>query len=133
MSVTAIASLLIGPIAELLGKFIPDKDKAAQLAQEIATLAERQAHEQIIAQLEVNKAEATNASLLVAGWRPGAGWVCVAAMANNFIVVPYAEAFGLHLSPLDLEYMMPVLLGMLGLGGMRTYERRNSVARDKIS
>ena len=132
MSVTAIASLLIGPIAELLGKFIPDKDKAAQLAQEIATLAERQAHEQIIAQIEVNRQEASSASLFVAGWRPGAGWVCVAAMANNFILIPYGSAFGLDLVPLDLEYMMPVLLGMLGLGGMRSYDKRNGVERNSI-
>lgn len=128
MSITAIASLLIGPIAELLGKVIPDKDKAAALAAEIATLAEKQAHEQIIAQIDVNKTEAASANWFVASWRPGAGWVCVLAMANNFIVVPYASAFGLQLAPLDLEYMMPVLLGMLGLGGMRSYDKRNGVA-----
>ena len=131
MSFTAIASLLVGPIAGLLDKFIPDKDEAARLAYEIATLAENQAHEQIIAQLEVNKAEASNPSLFVSGWRPGAGWVCVLAMANNFLIAPYAVAFGLDVPTLDLSLMTPVLLGMLGLGGMRSYEKRSGVAREK--
>ena len=133
MSITAIASLLIGPIADLLGKIIPDKDKAAALAAEIATLAEKQAHEQIIAQLQVNLAEASNPSLFVSGWRPFIGWTCGAAMGFNYVVLPIlssAELIG-SIQPLDLDVMMPVLLGMLGLGGMRSYEKRNGVARVK--
>lgn len=133
MSITAIASLLIGPISDLLGKIIPDKDKAAALAAEIATLAEKQAHEQIIAQLQVNLAEASNPSLFVSGWRPFIGWTCGAAMAFNYVVLPIlssAELIG-AVQPLDLDVMMPVLLGMLGLGGMRSYEKRNGVARVK--
>lgn len=131
MSITAIASLLIGPIAELLGKVIPDKDAAAKLAQEIATLAERQAHEQIIAQLQVNQAEAQNPSIFVSGWRPFIGWTCGVAMAFNYVAIPIMEAADVvaNIAPLDLEVMMPVLLGMLGLGGMRSYEKRNGVAR----
>lgn len=129
MSFSAIASILIGPIAELLGKVIPDKDAANRLAFEIATLAENQAHQQIMAQIEVNKAEAENANWFVSGWRPGAGWVCVAAMANNFLIVPYAIAVGIEVPTLELGEMMPVLLGMLGLGGMRSYEKRSGVAR----
>lgn len=129
MSFTAIASILIGPIAELLGKVIPDKDAANRLAFEIATLAENQAHEQIMAQIEVNKSEAENANWFVSGWRPGAGWVCVAAMANNFLIVPYAQAAGIDVPTLEMGEMMPVLLGMLGLGGMRSYDKRNGVAR----
>ena len=129
MSFAAIASILIGPIAELLGKVIPDKDAANRLAFEIATLAENQAHQQIMAQLEVNKAEAENSNWFVSGWRPGAGWVCVAAMANNFLIVPYAIAAGIEVPTLELGEMMPVLLGMLGLGGMRSFEKRAGVAR----
>lgn len=133
MSVTAIASLLVGPISELIGKFIPDKDKANQLAFEVATLAEKQAHEQIIAQLQVNLAEAGNPSIFVSGWRPFIGWVCGAAMAFNYVALPILTAVDLlpKIDPLDLDVMMPVLLGMLGLGGMRSYEKRNGVARAK--
>lgn len=129
MSFAAIASILVGPIAELLGKVIPNKDEANKLAFQIATLAENQAHEQIMAQIEVNKAEAENANWFVSGWRPGAGWVCVAAMANNFLIMPYAHAAGIDVPTLELGEMMPVLLGMLGLGGMRSYEKRSGVAR----
>jgi hypothetical protein len=133
--IESLVSTLVGPITGLISKFIPDKDKAAALAHEIATLADKQAHDQIMAQLEVNKVEAAHKSLFVSGWRPAVGWVCVAGMAFNFIVVPLVgppiEAYSkVHLELLELEMMMPVLLGMLGLGGMRSYEKRNGVARN---
>lgn len=130
-------NLLIGPITELLSKVIPDKTERERLAYEISTLAERQAHEQMMAQLEVNKTEAGHVSLYVAGWRPFIGWSCGIAMAFNYIGVPVVETVSvingtpLTIDPLDLEVMMPVLLGMLGLGGMRSYEKRNGVAREK--
>ena len=130
-------NLLIGPITELLSKVIPDKTERERLAYEISTLAERQAHEQMMAQLEVNKTEASHMSLSVAGWRPFIGWSCGIAMAFNYIGVPVVETVSvingtpLTIDPLDLEVMMPVLLGMLGLGGMRSYEKRNGVAREK--
>jgi len=130
-------NLLIGPITELLSKVIPDKTERERLAYEISTLAERQAHEQMMAQLEVNKTEAGHISLYVAGWRPFIGWSCGIAMAFNYIGVPVIETVSvingtpLTINPLDLEVMMPVLLGMLGLGGMRSYEKRNGVAREK--
>ena len=130
-------NLLIGPITELLSKVIPDKTERERLAYEISTLAERQAHEQMMAQLEVNKTEASHMSLYVAGWRPFIGWSCGLAMAFNYIGVPVVETVSvingtpLTIDPLDLEVMMPVLLGMLGLGGMRSYEKRNGVAREK--
>lgn len=80
-------------------------------------------------QLEVNKAEASNTSLFVAGWRPAIGWSCAAAFAWTFVCAPlvsYAAAFGGYhgaLPQMDISQLMPVLLGMLGLGGMRTYEK----------
>jgi len=65
---------LIGPVSGLLDKFIEDKDQKNALAHEIATLAEKQAHEAALAQVEVNKAEAQHRSIFVAGWRPFVGW-----------------------------------------------------------
>jgi hypothetical protein len=129
--------LLVGPISALLSRIIPDKSERDRLAYEIATMAEKQAHEQVMAQIEVNKTEAAHNSLYVAGWRPFIGWSCGIAMAFNYIGIPLIETvcvlYGtpLAIDPLDLEVMMPVLLGMLGLGGMRTYEKRNGVAREK--
>lgn len=128
--------LLIDPIAKILDKFIPDADEKNRLAYEISTLAERHALELAKAQIEVNKAEASNASVFVSGWRPAVGWICATGMAFNFILVPtgnfvFAVA-GLPpvLPPLDLTEMMPVLMGMLGLGAMRSFEKTKGVARN---
>ena len=127
----SILAALIEPVAGLIGKFIPDKDKASALAHEIATLAEKQHHQAMIAQLEVNKAEAAHKSLFVAGWRPFIGWVCGVSIGFNFLAVPLLMAVGLTIAPLDLATMMPVLMGMLGLGGMRTFEKVKKVARER--
>lgn len=85
-------------------------------------------------QMDVNKAEASNASVFVSGWRPFIGWVCGAGCAWNWLGLPIAKlaltACGhpIAISPADLSEMMPLLLGMLGLGGLRTVEKINGVA-----
>ena len=129
--------LLVQPIASLLDKFIPDADERNRLAHEISTMAERHAHELAKAQIEVNKEEAKSSSVFVSGWRPAVGWVCVTGMAFNFVVVPLGN-FACNLygvdtmfPPLDLSEMMPVLMGMLGLGAMRSFEKTKGVARNK--
>ncbi len=88
------------------------------------------ANEEAKAQLEVNKVEAAHKSLFVAGWRPFIGWVCGVAMASNFLLMPYLVAF-IDVQPLDLTVMMPVLMGMLGLGTMRSVEKVKRVAREQ--
>ena len=127
--------VLIGPVTGLLDKFIEDKDQKARLAHEIATLAERQAHEIATAQIAVNKEEAASKSMFVSGWRPAVGWVCTIGLATNYLFVPICNFIltinkhPITIPPLDLSEMMPVLLGMLGLGGLRTYEKTKDVAR----
>tara|TARA_A100001011_G_scaffold199194_1_gene207422 strand:+ start:632 stop:1045 length:414 start_codon:yes stop_codon:yes gene_type:complete len=137
MAIASIVSGLAGPVAGLLDKFIEDKDQKNQLAHDIATLADKQAHEQIMAQVEVNKQEAAHKSLFVAGWRPAIGWICGLGMLSNFIIVPMAN-FALALIGKDIEIplidlatMMPVLMGMLGLGAMRSYEKGKGVSREQ--
>ena len=100
MSAAAFVGALAGPVEKILGKFIQDKDEAARLAFEISSLAEKQAHEISLSQIEVNKEEAKSHSLFVSGWRPAVGWVCVLAMINNFILIPYVSAF-LDVKPMD--------------------------------
>tara|TARA_R100000742_G_C4279678_1_gene105245 strand:+ start:10165 stop:10572 length:408 start_codon:yes stop_codon:yes gene_type:complete len=128
---------LIGPVTGLLDKFIEDKDQKSALAHEIATMSERHAQELAKGQLEVNKVEAASNSLFVAGWRPAVGWVCVLGMASNFIVIPMTN-FALAVMestitiPLvETSTMMPVLMGMLGLGAMRSVEKVQKVSREK--
>ena len=133
----SIIASLIGPVTGLLDKFIQDKDQKAALAHDIATLASKQAHEQILAQLEVNKAEAASQSLFVAGWRPAVGWICALGMFSNFLLFPLVNFLSnisghdVVIPLIDLTTMMPVLLGMLGLGGLRTVEKIQGVQRDK--
>ena len=131
-----MVKLLVGPIFKLLDKVIPDADERSRLAHEIATLAERQAHEIAKAQINVNQNEAKHKSIFVSGWRPACGWICVLGFSVNFLIIPivniYLTAWSenpLLIPSLDVSEMMPVLLGMLGLGGMRTVEKTKNVAR----
>ncbi len=129
---------LIGPVTGLLDKFIPDADERARLAHEIATMSERHAQELAKGQLEVNRAEAAHKSLFVAGWRPFVGWTCGIALAWHFVGQPLV-VFGIALAGVDtpelptfeMESLLTVLLGMLGLGGLRTFEKTKGVSREK--
>jgi hypothetical protein len=113
---------LIGPVTSIIDKIVPDKDQAAKLAHEIATMSEKMANEQVLAQLEVNKAEAASGSLFKGGWRPAIGWICGLALFWSFILQPFLVffllVFGVDLPPLPevgTADLMPILLGMLGL------------------
>jgi hypothetical protein len=122
--------LLVGPISALLSKVIPDLDKRAEMANEIATLAERQAHEQILHQLEVNKVEAAHKSLFVAGARPGILWICAAALGYNTIIHPILDIW-YTMPDVNGDLLYPVMMGLLGLGGFRTVEKVKGVARER--
>jgi hypothetical protein len=127
---------LIGPVAALLDKVIPDAGERARLAHEIATLAERQAHEIALAQIEVNKEESKSDNLFKSGWRPFIGWTCGVAFAYHFVgqpVVMFVLAYlGLpvpYLPEFDMVSLMTVLGGLLGLGGLRTFEKYKGVTK----
>lgn len=127
---------LIGPVTGLLDKFIEDKDQKAKLAHEIATMSERHMQDQIMGQLEINKAEASHRSIFVAGWRPFLGWCLSFAMAWHFVLAPMAifitgwvGAEIPELPTFDMDSLMTVLLGMLGLGGLRTVEKLKKVTK----
>ena len=122
---------LIGPVTGLLDKFIEDKDQKAKLAHEIATMSEKHAQEIHKAQIDLNKTEAAHKSLFVAGWRPATGWVCVLGFLVNFLFSPLAAGFGMDIPQADTSTMLPVLMGMLGLGGMRTFEKSQRISREK--
>ena len=123
-----ILSALIGPATDLAGKFIQDKDAAAKMAHELATLADKQAQQAMLSQIEVNKAEAAG-NWFQASWRPLCGYVCVLGLAVNFLISPIAAGFGFMVPQADMGVMMPVLTGMLGLAGMRSYEKVKRVAK----
>jgi Holin of 3TMs, for gene-transfer release len=116
--------LLIGPIYKILDKVIPDLDKRAEMANKIATMVEDQAHENALAQLKVNEKEAMHRSLFVAGWRPAMGWVSVSGFAMNYLIFPFTD-----IPPLELGPMIPILMGMLGLGGLRSMEKKMGLTK----
>jgi hypothetical protein len=122
----SIFSSLIGPAAEIVGKFVQDKDKAAELAHEMSTMADRHAQQAMLAQIEVNKAEAQG-NWFQASWRPLCGYVCVLGLAVNFLISPIAAGFGFAIPQAEMATMMPILTGMLGLAGMRSFEKVKKV------
>lgn len=127
---------LIAPITSLLDKWVPDADTKAKLAHEIATMTERHAQEIALAQIDVNKTEAASASLFKGGWRPFIGWTCGTAFAYHFVLQPLLVfvlvAFGQPVPDLpkfEMDALMTVLFGMLGLGGLRTFEKFKGVSK----
>jgi hypothetical protein len=122
----SLVSQLIGPVTGLLDKVIPDKDQAAALAHEIATMSEKHSQEITLQQIEVLKADAKG-TWFQSSWRPLAGYVCVLGLMVNFLIAPIAAGFGVTIPQADAGVMMPLLLGMLGLSGGRSYERIKGV------
>jgi len=93
-------------------------------------MSERHAQEALKGQLEINKMEAAHKSLFVAGWRPAIGWICAVGLLYNTII---ANVLGIWMDvpEVDTTLLVPVMMGMLGLGAMRSYEKVNQVAREK--
>ena len=125
-----ILGSLIGPATQLLDKVVEDKDQKNALAHEIATMAERHAQELAKGQLEVNKVEAAHHSIFVSGWRPCIGWVCALGLLYNTIL---SNILGIwvEVPEIDTTLLVPVMMGMLGLGAMRSYEKVQGVSREK--
>lgn len=120
-----IISQLVGGVKDIVSEVVVDKDKARELnvrLQELADSADQRLHEQMLGQIEVNKVEAQHDSLMVAGWRPFIGWGCGGAFIYNTIIAPAFE-----LGQADISFLTTVLLGILGLGTMRTYEKYKGV------
>ena len=122
----ASLSALIGPVSAILDKVIPDKDLREKLSHEIATMADKQ----MSAQIEVNKVEAAHRSLFVAGWRPAIGWICGLALLYSTIVSPILGIW-FTVPAVDTSLLTTVLMGMLGLGTLRTVEKIQKVSREK--
>jgi hypothetical protein len=127
---------LIGPVTGLLDKFIEDKDQKAKLAHEIATMGEKHAQQLAMSQIEVNKAEAASGSIFKGGWRPFVGWTCGIAFAYHFVLQPFFififAYIGIEtpdLPEFDIGTLLPVLGGMLGIGGLRTYEKQKGLTK----
>ena len=126
----SILGSLIGPATQLLDKVIEDKDEKNRIAFELSTLAERHAQELAKGQLDVNKVEAASKSLFVAGWRPCIGWVCALGLFYNTILSNILSIW-VEVPEIDTTLLVPVMMGMLGIGAMRTVDKVKGVSREK--
>ena len=122
---------LVGPVTGLLDKFIEDKDQKNKLAHEIATMAEKQAHELALAQIDVLKADAKGNWFQASG-RPLIGWICGLSLGINYMVSPICAGFGVDIPQADMSVMMPLMFGMLGIGGMRSFDKAKKTDTKKI-
>lgn len=116
-----IVKELVGPVTGILDKFIEDKDQKAQLAHEIATMADNHAQELSLAQIDLAKVEA-GGNWLQRSWRPMIGHICWIGLAYNVVVSPFLGIW-LPVPEIQSDLLYPVLLGMLGMSGIRGYER----------
>ena len=129
---------LIGPVSNLVGKFIEDKDKKNQLAHDLATLADKHAQELAKGQIEANTQQAKHPSLFVAGARPAIMWICALGLLTQFFIMPIAEWATAIWMPevllpeLNTGELMTLTLSLLGLGGMRSFEKSKGVARENM-
>lgn len=137
-------ALLIDPIARIVDKLIPDKEAAAKAKLELmkleqqGQLSELQAMvEMAKAQAAVNQQEAAHKSIFVAGWRPWIGWMCGVGIFWMFVGEPIASYIiaitmsDVTLPETNFSYLFELVLAMLGMGGLRTYEKLKGVAREK--
>ena len=139
---SVIGSNLGEAVAKIIGLFKVDPTVALEKSvevQEIQLQIQGKLVDQITAQIDVDKAEAANANMFVAGWRPAIGWICGLGLGVQFLINPLATwiaallGHAIAFPGLDLGTLMTLLFGMLGLGGMRTYEKvQGAPGADKL-
>lgn len=113
-------------VAEVVDKFIETPDEKAAFK----TVMARMAQEPGLAQVELNKIGAAHRSIFVAGWRPAVGWVCAIGLAFAFLINPVLQwAVDKPGPELPLDIMMELVIGMLGLAGLRTAEKLSGRAK----
>jgi len=118
----------------LITRIFPDPAQADAAKLELLKLQQSGDLAQMTAQTDINKVEASNPSLFVSGWRPAIGWVCALALAYQYLLRPLsgtiASLFGVTLPPLPGldDNLWQLMMGMLGMGGLRTFEKVQGVA-----
>jgi hypothetical protein len=115
---------LIKPVSDILDKFVADKDLKLKLSHEL----EKEIVSLNKLQIELNKEDAKG-HWFQSSWRPATAWVCVAGFAINFLISLLAAPFGISFPQADTSTMLPVLMGMLGLGGLRSYEKSKGLTK----
>ena len=126
---------LVGPIVNKFVDRIPDGNELARAKESLERELVDAANSVMLAQTEINKAEAAHKSIFVAGWRPFIGWVCGVGIAWSMVVQPVAQwamiawGDGTELPTIDTSYLMELVTAMLGMSGLRTFEKLRGVSR----
>lgn len=107
-----------------LDKLFPDANQKAQAQAAFQTLAATQDFQLLAGQLQINLAEAGSTNWWVAGWRPAVGWICVAGLGVEYLLFPLVGIIGLKVPPVDFATLIGLLVPMLGMAGLRTYEKK---------
>jgi hypothetical protein len=130
--------MILGPIFEigktLIERWLPDPEKARAAEMELVRMAAEGELKQVIAQLEINAREAAHPSIWVAGWRPFFGWIGGIGFLYSVVAQPVLLWVGAAKGwpappPVDLDLLWVVITGMLGIGGLRTFEKSKGVTK----
>tara|TARA_Y100001938_G_C8084970_1_gene431407 strand:- start:1808 stop:2215 length:408 start_codon:yes stop_codon:yes gene_type:complete len=134
--IQALLPSILPAVTDVIGRFLPeDKEAKAKAEREIEAKLTTHLAKIDLAQLDINKTEAAHRSVWVSGWRPFIGWCCGVALAWSYVVTPILTfilaqtGYLVELPSMNLGEMMPVLMGMLGLGGLRTFEKFKKVSK----
>ena len=132
--VLGIAEAVVGVVDNVLDKFVEDKDLRAKLNHELKT----QVQQANLAQIEVNKTQASHPSIFVAGARPAIMWICAFGLGWQFVFQPICTWAMVIWTPwltvpvLPTEGLLTLTLSLLGLGGMRSFEKTKGIQRDNL-
>ena len=125
---------ILGAGLKILDKVIPDPAQAADAKLKLLQLQQSGELAVMTSQTEINKVEAGNGSVFVSGWRPACGWICALALGYQYLIRPLGSVVGAlfgvtvpNMPGLD-DNLWQLLMGMLGMGGLRTYEKISGVA-----
>lgn len=124
---------LIKPASDIIGKFVKDKDLQAQLDHELNTLF----HKANMAQMEILKEDAKSKNWFQNSWRPSVGWICSIALGVHFIILPLAEwaailnGVEVELPQFDFTQLSAILMSMLGMSGLRSYDKQRLMKEKK--
>jgi hypothetical protein len=121
----------ISIVGNVLDKFVEDKDLKMKLEHEL----KNSLNEANLAQISVNKTEAQHHSIFVAGWRPAIGWVAAIGFAYTFVLQPFLQWIMIMqgvegtLPEINTEILFELVIAMLGMAGLRSFEKLNGVSR----
>lgn len=134
--IQALLPNILPAVTDVIGRFLPeDKEAKAKAEREIEAQLTTHLAKIDLAQLDINKTEAAHRSIFVAGWRPFIGWSCGVALSWTYVVMPITQfilaqtGHLVDLPAMNMNEMMPVLMGMLGLGGLRSFEKYKKVSK----